>query len=135
MATKRPKISTGGGSPLLNTPFAALSISTQPIAATPVEAGSEAARGKGAVEKCVVRRGEVHLRIEKAGRRGKTVTVVFGEGVKRLSAADRERLLRSLKTSFGTGGTSAGIDEIEVNGDERPRIAEWLRRAGFTCKG
>jgi translation initiation factor 1 len=134
MSTTRQKVSTDGGNPLLDSPFASLALPAQTAAVPPAPPKKPDAPRPAPAAK-PARRGTVHLRIEKAGRGGKTVTVIFGEGVERLPSAERESLLRSLKTTLGTGGTDTGAGTLEVRGDERPRVAEWLRRAGFTCKG
>jgi translation initiation factor 1 (eIF-1/SUI1) len=88
-----------------------------------------------------VRRGVVHLRIEKAGRAGKTVTVLFGDGLERASDAERADLLRSFKRALGVGGatgtaanprTGAAVPTLEFQGDERARLTVLLRREGFS---
>lgn len=81
----------------------------------------------------VAKPGKVHLRIEKSGRSGKTVTVLFGEGVERLDAAGREGLLKSLKGSLGCGGTVEGA-ALELQGDVRERAGARLRALGWPAK-
>jgi translation initiation factor 1 len=71
------------------------------------------------------------LRMEKAGRSGKTVTVVFG--LPRNTAFVKE-LAQDLKRACGTGGTALD-DSIELQGDLRDRIREFLTRKGFQVKG
>lgn len=72
--------------------------------------------------------GLVRLSREKAGRRGKTVTVVRG-----LPAAGLEAQIATLKRLCGAGGTLRdGV--IEIQGDHRERIAERLRTDGFSVK-
>ena len=71
------------------------------------------------------------LRVEKAGRRGKTVTVVYDlprhqPFLKALAA--------ELKRSCGAGG--AVVDNtVEIQGDLRDRIRALLIRKGFGIKG
>jgi translation initiation factor 1 len=73
----------------------------------------------------------IHLRIEKKGRSGKTVTVL--EGFTR-DLTFLGNLARSIKQSCGTGGTLKG-QNIEIQGDFRQRIREMLRQQGFQTKG
>jgi translation initiation factor 1 len=71
------------------------------------------------------------LRIEKSGRGGKTVTVVYdlprnGEFLRTLA--------RELKQACGTGG-SATEDTVEIQGDHRERIRPLLVAKGWIVKG
>ena len=69
--------------------------------------------------------------MERAGRGGKTVTVLFGPGIGQLSESERQSLLRSLKTALGTGGATGSDGTLEIQGDERHRLPALLLRAGF----
>jgi translation initiation factor 1 len=71
------------------------------------------------------------LRIEKAGRRGKTVTVV--EGLPRNREFLRT-LATELKRACGSGGTVAE-DRVEIQGEHRDKLRELLRGRGWTVKG
>jgi translation initiation factor 1 len=71
------------------------------------------------------------LRMEKAGRGGKTVTVVFGLPN---NAAFLKDLTQELKRSCGTGGTATD-DGVELQGDLRERVRDLLRARGFLVKG
>ncbi len=76
--------------------------------------------------------GDGNLRVsrEKAGRGGKTVTVVRGAllGEEALAA-----LAKRLKTTCGSGGTSKdGV--IEIQGEHTERIVAWLVQNGFRVK-
>jgi len=71
------------------------------------------------------------LRIEKAGRGGKTVTVVFGLPNNTVFLKD---LAQQLKRTCGTGGT-ATEDGVELQGDLRDRVRDYLRTRGFQVKG
>ena len=71
------------------------------------------------------------LRMEKAGRGGKTVTVVFGLPN---NAAFLKDLTQELKRACGTGGTATD-DGVELQGDLRERVRELLRGKGFRVKG
>jgi translation initiation factor 1 len=71
------------------------------------------------------------LRVEKKGRGGKTVTVVYGlprnpEFLKELS--------QELKRACGAGGTVVE-DGIEVQGDLGARVRGALEKRGYIVKG
>lgn len=78
-------------------------------------------------------KGKVHLRIEKSGRSGKVVTVLFGPGVEQLVEADREGLLKSLKAGLGSGGVVVDAT-LELQGDVRERVTTKLRELGYPMK-
>jgi translation initiation factor 1 len=71
------------------------------------------------------------LRMEKKGRGGKTVTVVYDLP---RNAAFLKELCQELKKTCGTGGA---VDEgaIELQGDLRDRVRECLMKKGFLVKG
>lgn len=69
---------------------------------------------------------KVVLRRERAGRGGKTVTVV--EGVL-LQGDEREALLRRLRRTLGSSGRSEG-DRLVFGGDVGDRLAALLAEAG-----
>jgi len=71
------------------------------------------------------------LRMEKKGRGGKTVTVVFG--LPRNSAFLKE-LTQELKRACGTGGVAVE-DGVELQGDLRDRVRDALQKKGYTVKG
>ena len=71
------------------------------------------------------------LRMEKKGRGGKTVTVVFGLPN---NAAFLKDLSQELKRACGTGGT-ATVDGVELQGDLRERVREFLNAKGFLVNG
>lgn len=71
------------------------------------------------------------LRLEKQGRGGKSVTVIYdlpnnAEFLKTLS--------QELKRACATGGTVAE-NTVELNGDLRERVRELLSKKGWTVKG
>ena len=71
------------------------------------------------------------LRIEKAGRGGKTVTVVYDLPNNHAFLKD---LATELKRACGAGG--AVVEHgIEIQGDMRDRIRTVLARKGWTIKG
>lgn len=71
------------------------------------------------------------LRVERSGRKGKTVTVVDGLPRNATFLAD---LARDLKRACGSGGT-AGEGRVEVQGDRREAIRRALAARGWTVKG
>ena len=71
------------------------------------------------------------LRMEKKGRGGKTVTVVYG--LPRNTAFLRD-LTQELKRAWGTGG-AAVEDGVELQGEMRDRIRDFLQKKGWTVKG
>lgn len=71
------------------------------------------------------------LRIEKAGRKGKTVTVV--ESLPRNRAFLKD-LAGELKRACGSGG-KAGETQVEIQGDHREKIRDLLQTKGWVVKG
>jgi len=71
------------------------------------------------------------LRIEKAGRGGKTVTVIY---CLPRNAAFLKALATELKRACGSGG-SAGVDRVEIQGDHRDALRALLSAKGWTVKG
>jgi len=69
--------------------------------------------------------------MEKAGRGGKTVTVVYGLPQ---NAAFLKDLAQELKRTCGTGGTVTD-DGVELQGDLRDRVRNFLVAKGFGVKG
>ncbi|HEX6323624.1 MAG TPA: hypothetical protein VFZ36_07860 [Vicinamibacterales bacterium] len=71
------------------------------------------------------------LRMEKKGRGGKTVSVVYGLPE---NATFLKELCQELKRACGTGG--AVVDGgVELQGDQREKLRELLAKKGFTVKG
>jgi translation initiation factor 1 len=71
------------------------------------------------------------LRIEKAGRGGKTVTVV--DGLPR-NAAFLAALVAECKRACGTGG-AAKESTVELQGDHRERLRALLAAKGWEVRG
>ena len=71
------------------------------------------------------------LRMEKKGRGGKTVTVVYDLPN---NAAFLKELASELKRACGTGG-SVAENTVEIQGDLRDRLREVLQKKGWTVKG
>ena len=72
----------------------------------------------------------VYLHRESSGRGGMAVTLVKNLV---LSADDMKALAKKLKEACGTGGTIKE-DVIEMQGEQRERIAEVLRKLGYKVK-
>ncbi|RME66723.1 MAG: translation initiation factor [Verrucomicrobia bacterium] len=133
MAKKRIDTS-GNANPLTNNPFAALDGSGLPSApagevrATERDAAAASApagTGEGGRSRS---RGRVDVVREKAGRGGKTVTVL--RGFKGIAAAELQALAREIQRRCGVGGTVKG-GTIEIQGDQRTQAIEVLEKAGF----
>jgi translation initiation factor 1 len=71
------------------------------------------------------------LRVEKTGRGGKTVTVVFGLPN---NAAFLTGLAQDLKRACGVGGATSA-DGLILQGDIRERVRDLLIAKGFRVKG
>ncbi len=72
----------------------------------------------------------VYLHRDSSGRGGKAVTLVKNLV---LSAEDMKSLAKTLKQECGTGGTvKEGV--IEIQGEQRQRIAEVLQKLGYRVK-
>lgn len=71
---------------------------------------------------------KLRLAMERAGRGGKTVTIVRG-----FTGPDEalEELCKYLKQRLGIGG-SVKEGEIILQGDQRPKVVELLKSAGYS---
>jgi len=88
-------------------------------------------RSKSAADQAVPGRVTAKLRVEKTGRGGKVVTVVYDLP---RNAPFLKGLTQELKRSCGTGGTATD-DSIELQGDLRDRVRELLLKKGYLVKG
>ena len=86
---------------------------------------------KRAVDQPVPAKPIAKLRMEKKGRGGKTVTVVYGLPQNETFVKE---LCADLKRACGTGG-AVSDGEIELQGDLRDRVREFLAKKQFTVKG
>ena len=86
---------------------------------------------KRTVDAAVPNRIVAKLRMEKKGRGGKTVTVVY-------DLPDNEAFLKELaqelKRACGTGGAVAE-NTVELQGDLRDRVRDYLVKKGWQVKG
>lgn len=71
------------------------------------------------------------LRMEKKGRGGKIVTVVYDLP---RNSSFLKMLARELKQSCGTGGTVVE-NTVEIQGEQRDRVRDVLTKKGWTVKG
>ncbi len=69
--------------------------------------------------------------MEKKGRGGKTITVVYGLPQ---NADFLKELSQELKRACGTGGTVVE-GGVELQGDLRPRVRDVLAQRGYIVKG
>lgn len=120
-----PKLPTDGGQSLGQNPFGGLNSAGLPSARASAPAPirnpqSEIRNSKN--------RGRVDIRRETGGRGGKTVTVV--EGFVGIGLPEKEQLAKKMRAACGCGGTVKD-GAIEIQGDQREKIAEILTAAGF----
>jgi len=74
--------------------------------------------------------GNVRVSRERQGRGGKTVTVVRGLA---LNDAELAALGKQLRQACGSGGTTRdGV--LEIQGDHRDRVLQWLLQQGHKAK-
>lgn len=116
------RIPTDGGQTFGHNPFAALSSEGLPPAteAAPTVSGTPAPAKK--------HRGRVDILRVKAGRGGKTVTVV--KNFVGIGLPEKEQLAKAMQRACGTGGTVKN-GQIEIQGDKRAEVARILTEANF----
>jgi translation initiation factor 1 len=115
------KISTEGGQSLGSNPFAGLSgagLPSRPQSAPLPLKKDMPARNRGRVD----------IKRTTAGRGGKTVTLVTG--FVGIGLPEKESLAKKMRNACGCGGTVKDGD-IEIQGDQREKIAQILTDAGF----
>jgi translation initiation factor 1 len=127
---KRPmaepkRIPTDGGTSLTHNPFAALSSDGLPPA--PENPPADAAPSSAA-NPARKHRGRVDILRVKAGRGGKTVTVV--KNFVGIGLPEKEQLAKLMQRACGTGGTVKN-GQIEIQGDKRAEVAHILTEANF----
>ncbi|MCM2275960.1 MAG: translation initiation factor [Candidatus Didemnitutus sp.] len=120
------KISTDGGQSLGQNPFGALSAAGLPPADRVAPGSPTAKPGKPAAP--AKNRGRVDIKRTTAGRGGKTVTLVTG--FVGIGLPEKESLCKKMRNACGCGGTVKDGD-IEIQGDQRDKIAAILSEAGF----
>lgn len=123
MGRKEKRVSTEGGQGLGSSPFAGLQAAGLP------QGPAEPRKAAPPPEACAKKsRGRLDVRREKAGRGGKTVTVV--SGWKGISAEEKAILAKSIQKRCGVGGAVKGA-VIEIQGDKREEAKAALEEAGF----
>ncbi len=121
------KIATDGGRALAQNPFGGLGGLSLPSKAQGAE--PELIPVKAApTEPPAKNRGRVDILREKAGRGGKTVTVVTG--FMGIGLPEKEMLAKKMQKAAGSGGTVKD-GRIEIQGDQRDVAARILTEAGF----
>jgi translation initiation factor 1 len=119
------RIPTGGGESFGHNPFGALSC--EGLAPGPERSSADEAQQMDATPKRKSR-GRVDIIRQKAGRGGKTVTVV--KGFVGIGLPEKEQLAKAMQRACGTGGTVKN-GQIEIQGDKRAEVARILSEANF----
>jgi translation initiation factor 1 len=115
-----------GGQGFGHNPFGALSSEGLPPGTDP----APAVPGQGSQTKPARKsRGRVDIIRQKAGRGGKTVTVV--KGFVGIGLPEKQLLAKAMQKSCGTGGTVKN-GQIEIQGDKREEVARILAEANFS---
>ncbi|MEO6873519.1 MAG: translation initiation factor [Opitutaceae bacterium] len=125
------KIPTDGGGGLGQNPFAGLSGAGLPAAKPSAFAGSTTDKMAGRPRNAKLpekNRGRVDIRRETGNRGGKTVTVI--DGFIGIGLPEKEQLAKKMRGACGCGGTVKD-GAIEIQGDQREKIAQILTEAGF----
>jgi translation initiation factor 1 len=124
------KIPTDGGGGLGQNPFGGLSGVGLPVAPKSVIEAVSAQRGAPAAgaKPPSKNRGRVDIKRETGNRGGKTVTVV--SGFVGIGLPEKEQLAKKMRAACGCGGTVKD-GQIEIQGDQREKIAQILSDAGF----
>ena len=118
-------IPTDGGPSFGHNPFAALSSEGLPPAPeNPATDSAPPSPSKPAKKN----RGRVDILRVKAGRGGKTVTVV--KNFVGIGLPEKEQLAKAMQRACGTGGTVKD-GQIEIQGDQRAEVARILMAANF----
>ena len=117
------RISTDGGPGLTQTPFADLPSDV-------LQPGPEivSAISASQIKPARKHRGRVDILRVKAGRGGKTVTVV--KNFMGIGLPEKEQLAKVMQRACGTGGTVKN-GQIEIQGDKRAEVARILTEANF----
>jgi len=132
---KAGRISTSGGVALGQNAFGALNAVGLPEAKPRKEVDSGAPQNGGCAPASQNKKGlrpskgRIEIRRVKAGRGGKTVTLI--SGLVGIGTGEKDALCKTLRQACGCGGTVNSAGEIEIQGDQRDRIATLLREAGF----
>ncbi|RXK55440.1 translation initiation factor [Oleiharenicola lentus] len=126
--TPPDKIPTDGGQSLGANPFASLSAAGLPQAPAGRGAPGKPGSPTPITPPPAKNRGRVDIKRTTAGRGGKTVTLVTG--FVGIGLPEKESLAKKMRNACGCGGTVKDGD-IEIQGDQREKIAQILSAAGF----
>lgn len=118
--SKDRRIQTDSSEVLSQNPFGNLNLGPLPSAPPPPVASATSTPAKN--------RGRVDIRLEKAGRGGKEVTVIYN--FVGIGLPEKEQLCKKIKNLAGTGGTVKD-GRIEIQGDQRTKAQTILQEAGF----
>ena len=119
------RIPTDGGQSFGHNHFDALSSEGLPPAPEHLPADSAPLSAAKPAKK---NRGRVDILRVKAGRGGKTVTVV--KNFVGIGLPEKEQLAKAMQKACGTGGTVKD-GQIEIQGDKRAEVARILSEANF----
>jgi len=119
------RVPTDGGQPFGHNPFGALSSEGLPPAP---ETSAVDSQPPAAARPARKNRGRVDIIRQKAGRGGKTVTVI--RGFVGIGLPEKEQLAKAMQKACGTGGTVKD-GQIEIQGDKREEVARILSEANF----
>jgi translation initiation factor 1 len=119
------RIPTDGGPAFGHNPFGALSSEGLQPAPEGVPANPQPQPETKPARK---NRGRVDIIRQKAGRGGKTVTVI--KGFVGIGLPEKEQLAKAMQKTCGTGGTVKN-GQIEIQGDKRQEVARILSEANF----
>jgi translation initiation factor 1 len=119
------RIPTDGGQNFGHNPFESLAIAGLPAAPENTRAASSPV---SAANPAKPHRGRVDILRVKAGRGGKTVTVV--KNFVGIGLPEKEQLAKAMQKACGTGGT-VKHGQIEIQGDKRAEVARILTEANF----
>ena len=119
------RIPTDGGQSIGHNPFDALSSEGLPPA--PQNSSADSAPPSTA-KPAGKNRGRVDILRVKAGRGGKTVTLV--KNFVGIGLPEKEQLAKTMQKTCGTGGTVKN-GQIEIQGDKRQEVALILSEANF----
>ena len=117
------RIPPDGGEDFGNSPFA--SLSSEGLSPGPESSGADSASSTKATKK---NRGRVDILRVKAGRGGKTVTVI--KNFVGIGLPEKQQLAKAMQKACGTGGTVKD-GQIEIQGDKRTEVARILAEANF----
>lgn len=121
------RIPTDGSQSFGHNPFDALSSDGLPSA--PETSAMPASPSSAQTAKLAKKnRGRVDIIRQKAGRGGKTVTVV--KNFAGIGLPEKEQLAKAMQKACGTGGTVKD-GQIEIQGDKREEVARILTEANF----